>query len=260
MGYQSIYDQFRANGFTEAGALAMLGNFDCESNCIPYRVQGDFSSGYTVSKQYTADVDSGKISRQVFGSDQRGYGLAQWTYVNQSKTAGRKFDLYDFWKKRGASSIGDEAMQVDFSLSELKTDFSGLLTLLQTSNDLYECTKQVCYKYENPEYKNVDARFAAANRIKGEIDLDPHPVPPGPEPPDPPLEIFWPPRTIDSHCADWPEVTVLGSVLYCRGYTPYAITIWNDELNEAVRDFQIDNSLDPDCVVGPKTWRALLEM
>ena len=63
MGYQSIYDQFRANGLTEAGALGMLGNFDCESNCISYRLQGDFSQYYNVSKQYTLDVDTGSISR-----------------------------------------------------------------------------------------------------------------------------------------------------------------------------------------------------
>lgn len=44
MGYQTIYDQFRANGLTEAGALGMLGNFDCESNCIPYRLQGDLNT------------------------------------------------------------------------------------------------------------------------------------------------------------------------------------------------------------------------
>lgn len=257
MGYQSIYDRLRAAGLTEAGALAVLGNFDCESNCISYRLQGDFTSGYPESCQYTADVDSGRISKQQFQNDQKGYGLAQWTYWS------RKAALYDFWKYRGGS-IGDETMQVEFTLLELRSDYSGLMNYLCTSTDLYECTKQFCYKFENPAFKNVDARYNAAVRIENEIDLNPQPVPPDPPvpptPPDPPLEIFWPPRTIDCHCEDWPEVSVLGSVLYCRGYLSFAKMTFDEEMTQAVVDFQRDYSLDPDGCVGPKTWRALLEM
>ena len=259
MGYQSIYDRLRAAGLTESGALAVLGNWDCESNCISCRVQGDFSAGYVTSKQYTADVDDGRLSKQQFQNDQKGYGLAQWTYWS------RKATLYDFWKAKGGS-IGDEALQVDFALLELKSDFSGLLNLLTSSNDLYECTKQFCYKYENPAYKNVDQRYASAMRIKNEIDLNPQPGPspgPGPDPgpaPTPTPQIYWPPRTIDCHCEDWPEVSVLGAVLFCRGYLTYAAICWSDDVTDAVVDFQIDNSLDPDGCVGPKTWRALLEM
>ena len=260
MSYQTIYDRLRAAGLTEAGALGMLGNWDCESNCIPYRVQGDFTAGYTVSKQYTADVDSGKISKQQFQNDQKGYGLAQWTYWS------RKAALYDYWKyKKG--SIGDEAMQVDYSLLELKTDFSGLLSLLQTSNDLYDCTKQICYKYENPAFKNVDQRYASAMRIRGEIDLNPQPVPPEPDPPGPdpdpkPEPRAWPPRDIDWHCTDFPEVTVLTSILYCRGYLEYAIGYWDGPdgaVTKAVERFQKNYGLLSDGVVGNNTWDKLLE-
>jgi len=255
MSYQTIYDQFRANGLTEAGALGMLGNFDCESNCIPYRLQGDFSQHHNVSKQYTLDVDTGSISRNQFANDDKGYGLAQWTLSS------RKAALWDFWKMRGGT-IGDEHLQVEFAVSELVSDFQGLLGYLRSSNDLYECTKKICYQFENPDVKNVDDRFRAATRIKNEIDLNPQPVPPdppGPEP-DPPAQVYWPPRTIDCHCTDWPEVTVLGSVLYCRGYLNYAAGAWDDEVTEAVKDFQLDNGLTVDGVVGKMTWKELLEM
>lgn len=254
MSYQTIYNQLRANGLTEAGALGMLGNWDCESNCISYRLQGDYSYPYNESRQYTADVDSGRISRVQFMNDGKGYGLAQWTYWS------RKSNLYDFWKARGGS-IGNEHLQVEFAISELVGEFSGLLNMLRSSNDLYQCTKEICYKYENPAIKNVDQRFAAAQRIKGEIDLNPQPVPPeppGPEP-GPPTQVFWPPRTIDCHCVDWPEVTVLGSVLYCRGYLSYAAVAWDDEVTEAVKAFQRDAGLVPDGCVGPMTWGKLLE-
>ena len=197
--YQTIYDGFRQYGLTEAGALGFLGNFDCESNCEPNRVQGDFSPYRSASKEYTADVDSGKISREQFKNDSKGYGLAQFTYFT------RKAALYDFHVAKGLS-IGDCGLQIDFVMLELKSDFLGLFNLLKTSNDLYECVKQICYVYENPAVKNVDARYQAAIRIKNEIDLDPQPVPPEPTPTPPePVKVYWPPRTIDFHCTDFPE-------------------------------------------------------
>ena len=259
MSYQTIYNQLRASGLTEAGALALLGNWDCESNCESVRVQGDFSPYRTVSKQYVEDITTGKINRDSFKNDSKGFGLAQWTYFT------RKAALYDYWKAKGGS-IGDEALQVDFALLELRSDYSGLLNNLKTSNDLYECTKDVCWKFENPAVKNVDARFQSANRIKAQIDLNPGPVPPQPEPPEPELPkpepqpmVYWPPRTIDCHCEGWPEVVVLSSVLYCRGYLDYAIGYWDDSVTEAVKAFQRDSGLTDDGCVGPMTWSNLLD-
>lgn len=269
MGYQSIYDQFRASGLTQAGSLAMLGNFDCESNCISYRLQGDFKApNYTTSRQYTADVDNGVISKKQFMSDQKGYGLAQWTFWS------RKAALYDFCKQRGYS-IGDESGQVKFTVSELMSDFPGLLTELKESNDLYQCTKDVCYKFENPAVKNVDARFAAAKRIENEIDLDgggdPEPEPqPDPQPsPEPtPVTRYWPPRGSKGGWSDpglcngmsGPDVSVLQSVLKARGYDINVIdghfAAW---LEDMVKAFQSATGLAADGIVGPLTWGKLLE-
>jgi peptidoglycan hydrolase-like protein with peptidoglycan-binding domain len=233
----------------------MLGNWDCESNCESVRVQGDFNPYRTMSKQYVEDIATGRISRDSFKNDQKGFGLAQWTYFT------RKAALYDYWKAKGGS-IGDEALQVDFALLELRSDYSGLLNNLKTSNDLYQCVKDVCWKFENPAVKNVDARFQSANRIKAQIDVKPGPVPPQPEPPEPEPpkpDVYWPPRTIDCHCDGWPEVVLLGSILYCRGYLRYAAGSWDEEMTEAVTQFQRDNALDADGCVGPMTWTKLLE-
>ena len=65
--HQIIYNRLRQVGMTEAGALGCLGNWECESNCEPNRVQGDFSSYRTASKQYVADVTAGRISREISG-------------------------------------------------------------------------------------------------------------------------------------------------------------------------------------------------
>ena len=101
--YQEIYNRLRQAGMTDAVALGCLGNWQQESGCEPNRIQNDFDPFRIASRDYTARVESGAISRQQFGTDQKGYGLAQWTYVNEARTAGRKFDLYDFWKRSGAA-------------------------------------------------------------------------------------------------------------------------------------------------------------
>ncbi len=53
-------------GYSKYAAAGALGNFYCESGVIACRVQGDYSSNYTNSQQYTANVDSGAISRNDF--------------------------------------------------------------------------------------------------------------------------------------------------------------------------------------------------
>ena len=262
--YQTIYNRLRAAGLTEAGALGFLGNWDCESNCEPFRVQGDFSPYRTVSHQYTKDVEDGRIPMHQFAHDAKGYGLAQWTFYS------RKEGLYDYWKKSG-KKLDDCEMQTDFALYELSTEgqYATVNQTVRTSNDLYTCVAIICRQYERPAVNNIDARFASAKRIQSEIDLNPQPVPPeppGPEPPVPPTptEVYWPPRTIDFHCADWPEVTVLGSVLYCRGYLDYAAGAWNDDVTEAVKAFQKatfpGQPSEWDGCVGPATWSKLLSM
>ena len=256
--YQTIYNRLRKHGLTQAGALGMLGNFDCESNCEPNRLQGDFSPYRSASKQYVYDVTSGRIDRDRFSNDQKGFGLYQLTFPT------RKRGYYDFWKQSG-KALDDAELQCDYAVKEMPSESPGLLDELRTSNDLYQCTRDICLRFERPAVNNVDARFQAANRIKSQIDLNPEPGPDPPVPPEPPTpptptETFWPPRTIDFHCADWPEVTVLGSILYCRGYLNYAAGAWNDEVTDAVKEFQRDSDLASDGCVGPATWSKLLSM
>ena len=257
--YQTIYNRLRAAGLTEAGALGFLGNWDCESNCEPFRVQGDFNPYRTISHQYTEDVEDGRIPMNQFAHDAKGYGLAQWTYFS------RKEGLYDFWKRSGRA-LDDCEMQVDFALHELASgEYLPVDHAVRNLNDLYACVKIICTQYERPAVNNIDARFNAANRIKNEIDLNPQPAPPeppGPEPPVPPTptEVYWPPRTIDKNCIGFPEIWVLTSLLYCRGYGLAPVNVWMDDVTEAVKDFQLDNGLTVDGVVGKMTWKALLEM
>ena len=263
---QLIYKLLRNAGITEAGALGILGNWQAESGCEPGRLQNDFSSFRTNSKDYTARVMSGAITRDQFARDQKGYGLAQWTYFNFSTGQGRKLDLYDFWKKSG-KALDDVTMQVAFALHELTTEaqYVGLWQILRTTDDIWTATDKVCRLYEQPYYCNVDDRCRYAKEIAKEIDLSGSAVVEESATTDgvsvmenttPKLET-WPPRIIDEHCTGWPEVWLLQSLLKCHGYNVLIDGIWGQVLTDKVKEFQTSNGLYADGVVGKNTYIKL---
>jgi len=172
MNYQKIYNRLRQLGFSEIGAVAMLGNWEAESGCEANRLENDFSPYRSTSKSYTQGVTNGSISRQTFGSDQKGYGLAQWTFVNQNGTAGRKFNLYDFWK-RSERSLDDPIMQCDFCWWELNGGGYGhVRTVVTDETDLYTAVSKLCTQYEQPGNRNIDTRFSNAKKIRSQINLN----------------------------------------------------------------------------------------
>ena len=84
----------------DAFTSALMGNLYAESHCYPIALQPNhFNDSEAIA--YTNDVDDGTISRTSFGTDQTGYGLAQWTISD------RKYLLYDYWQSRIASHPSD---------------------------------------------------------------------------------------------------------------------------------------------------------
>lgn len=253
--HQTIYNLLRGYGLSEAGAIGVIGNWQAESNCEPNRVQGDFSPYRTGSKQYVADVTSGKISRDQFGHDGRGFGFYQLTYFS------RKLGYYDHWKKSG-KALDDAGLQVEYAVIELKRDFPNLYQFLCSTADIYSATDRVCREFERPAVNNVQARYEAALRIRKELDLSGQStvgqVKPEPESTTEEQKIeTWPPRVIDEHCSGWPEVWLLQSLLKCRGYNVLVDGIWGSLLTDKVKQFQRENGLDADGVVGKNTYIKL---
>ncbi len=252
-----IYNQLRASGVSRAGALGLLGNWQAESGLEPNRLQNDFSPQRTLSKAYTADVTSGKIPRTQFARDQKGYGLAQWTYFNFSTGQGRKLDLYDFWKKSG-KALDDISMQVSFALHELQTEaqYAGLWQLLQTTDDVYTAVDKVCRLYEQPYFLNIDTRFRYTKELEAELEkLTKNPLDESAASVE---ESFYPYRMIDCGMAGT-DVTVLQAILAARNYYTGPIDgKFGKDLDAAVREFQKDHSLAVDGVCGPMTWREVL--
>lgn len=154
MSAKTIYDRLRAKGVTHAGACAMLGNLEAESSLKANNLQNSYEKklGF-VDELYTTAVDNG--SYKNFATDEAGYGLAQWTY------GPRKRNLLEFANNRNAS-IGDENMQVDFAIHELRTEYSGLWSFLCSTEDMYTATERICEEFERPAVNNTDTRYAFA--------------------------------------------------------------------------------------------------
>lgn len=139
-------------GMTTEGAAGLMGNLQAESGIIPNRVENlclkryrEIGKYYTDST-YTAFVDDGTITRAEFirpMGKQYGYGLAQWT------SPGRKGKLYDFAKSKHVS-IGDEEMQLEFLISELKKDYPAVWSVLITTGSIREAAYYVLTRFEMP--------------------------------------------------------------------------------------------------------------
>ena len=156
MSALNIYDRLRSYGMSHAGACAMLGNFEAESALRANNLQNSYEKklGF-VDELYTNSVDNGDYKN--FAGDAAGYGLAQWTY------GPRKQNLLEFANGRGAS-IGDEDMQVDFAVHELRTEYSGLWSFLCSTDDMYTATSRICKEYERPAVNNIAERYKYAQK------------------------------------------------------------------------------------------------
>lgn len=259
--HQTIYNLLRGYGLSEAGALGMLGNWECESGCEPYRVQGDYQASRSISKAYVNAIQNGTQDRERFATDQKGFGLAQWTLPE------RKRNLWDMAKRSG-KRIDSVELQVDFAIWELgQAEWcmgEALLPYLKYVTDIESAAYRICHKYECPAVNNVQARYQAALRIRSELDLSGQStvgqVKPEPESNTEEQKIeTWPPRVIDEHCTGWPEVWLLQALLKCRGYNVLVDGIWGSLLTDKVKQFQKENGLDADGVVGPMSWAKLME-
>lgn len=248
---QTIYNQLRKHGITEAGALGVVGNFWCESNCEPYRLQGDFSPYRTASHIYVQNVTNGSISREQFAKDAKGFGIYQLTFWT------RKQGYYDYWKQSG-KNLDNAELQVDYAVKEMQSDFPQLFAFLKQTTDIFTACSRVCREFERPAVNNIDARYAAAKRIQNEIDLDGGGDEPEPAPtPTPVKDHSLTLRTIDWHCENFKEFALLKALLECRDYDT---DLWdNDGVWDAVKEFQRENGLSADGIVGNQTWTALLK-
>lgn len=254
MSKQEIYNRLRQGGLSQCGAIAMMGNWQCESGLEPNRLQGDFSPYRTVSKDYVRRIESFQLQRDQFAHDAKGFGLAQWTFYS------RKQALWDMWHKSGIS-IASAELQVKFALYELKADYSALLSYLCQTNDLYEATARICREFERPAVNNIDARFQAANTLKYEINLEgktEEETEPSQEPTEEAHALSLPDLKIGQYGLD---VILLQAALNIRGYNCGSCDgAFGAKTQSALNAFKRDRNKPTDGKADALTWAELLKV
>lgn len=252
MSIQTIYARLVRAGMTPESAAGMMGNMQAESAMRSTNVQDGM--GYE-DADYTAAVDAGAID---FVSDQRGYGLCQWTYPQ------RKINLLNFARARGVS-VGDETMQVDFCIHELRTEYSALWAWLCTNKGVAPAADRICKEYERPAVNNLKPRRYAANifymHFSG-LEVDNLPTgEPGDEVFHIPAtlpEIFWPPRTLNLNDVGG-DVAALQGLLLAHGYNLTVDGDFGNKTRSMVMAFQAEHGLEPDGIAGNQTWTELMD-
>lgn len=227
MSAKTIYDRLRATGVTHAGACAMLGNLEAESSLKANNLQNSYEKklGF-VDELYTAAVDNG--SYKNFATDEAGYGLAQWTYGS------RKRNLLEFANNRNAS-IGDENMQVDFAIHELRTEYSGLWSFLCSTEDMYSATSRICKEYERPAVNNIARRYEFAQKWDKEFG--------GTDVPESNVGNITQPETAPAAGAWFPpdlSILILQAVLVGNSYNTDITGYKNDHFLKTLRQFVTD--------------------
>lgn len=154
MSAQTIYTTLTQAGMTSESACAMLGNMMAESSMMSNNVENG-QSLYSDEK-YTTSVDNGTYNN--FARDGYGYGLCSWTYSS------RKTSLQNF-AKRMCKSIGDETMQVQFCIDELKCFYTTLWKWLCINTDIRSATERICLEYEKPKINNILTRVEYAKQF-----------------------------------------------------------------------------------------------
>lgn len=164
-------------GLTPYGAAGLMGNLEAESGMDPTNVENILESKLGLNDaQYTADVDSGKISKNDFLhplGKQYGYGLAQWTSPN------RKEGLYDLVKSKNVS-IGDLGTQLEWLMKELQGSYSSVYNTLKSASSVQDASNAVLHKFEAPADQSTPVentraakgmnwynKYAAASGSKG---------------------------------------------------------------------------------------------
>ena len=247
MSQLSILTALVRGGLTPIAACAMGGNMMCESNMTANIAQRGKTT--LTDAEYTAAADSGAID---FAHDAVGYGLCQWTYFT------RKQRLLEYARSVGAS-VGDETMQVQFCLNELRTGYPRLWAYLQTTQDIH-CAGDICTDYERPAVNNIRDRIAYANALYmqyGDIltgkDTAQPPDALSPEAEADTAETAAPTLPTVRDTDHTPEAEYLAALLESIGYD----VLW-DGLHVCLVDYQVKCGIDPDGICGEKTWNKLL--
>lgn len=223
-----------------------MGNMNAESAMRSNNAQDGMTR--MSDEAYTAAVDNGSYTN--FVKDAVGYGLCQWTYWT------RKQELLNFAKSKGVS-VGNEAMQVEFAVKELKRDNSALWKYLCSTTNIEEAASRICKEYERPAVNNITVRANAAKQFYNQFSkttvnkTEAKKV-------DTPTTPYWPPRVLAVGMKG-ADVMVLQALLTAHGYEVKVDGVFGNSAGTKLEAYQKANGLTPDKIAGEKTWAKLLK-
>lgn len=258
----ALYKALKTKGLSLKAIAVCLGHGQEESGNECNRLQGDFAGDRRKSKEYTASVDNGTVTRNDFvfhGPNGGGYGWLQWTYW------ARKAGLWNVAKDNGWS-VGSVEAAVEWFWNEMhQVEYSYVFTALQSDMSLREMSDIFMKRFERPadQSESACARRAALcqqmyNKYK-DVDI---------EVPDTDVVKYWPPRGAKGGKSDpglcegmrGLDVEFLQTALRAHGYeVSDDAGVFGSSTKEALKKFQKDKGLVPDGICGPLSWAALLK-
>lgn len=252
---KAIWDRLYTHVGNDYAVAGIMGNFYAESVLRSNNVQDTSERRLGLNdEQYTAAVDRGTYGN--FVRDSVGYGLYQATYWSI------KQHMLDYAKSH-SKSIGDRDMQVDAFVDLLKKDYKSLWDSLKSATSVRQASNEVLLKFERPANQGTSVQNARA--LFGQRYYDKYAgkgvsVIIGDTIEQPKSDSQRPMLKRGSTGLFVKELQEkLISIGYSCGRYGADGEFGNDTYNAVIR-FQKDRALEVDGVVGPNTWKALMEV
>lgn len=146
-----IYHALKAEGRSDAGIAAALGNLTAESHIDPTSVEvgsvasktGYRGAGFRTKEDYLKAIQNGSHD---WVNDEIGFGIAQWT------DAGRKQALWDFT----GGDIFNINKQIAFLIKELKEQYGEVWDTME-GNDFDKANRLYMTRFEAPADQSAEA-------------------------------------------------------------------------------------------------------
>ena len=166
MSLLSIYKKLRAEGLSDAGAKAAIGNMDAESALRPDNLQDSYEKKWSITDaEYCRRVNNGSYSKEAFATDEAGFGLYQLTL------ASRKRSYYSVAREQWGVPIEDEECQCWHFCYEMREQYRSLWNYLCRDDcDIGTASDRICAEFERPSVNNFSYRRKCAASRAEEID------------------------------------------------------------------------------------------
>lgn len=159
-----IITECKKQGLTDEAIAALMAQVQAESAFKPNNLEDTANAKLGMTdEQYVTAVDNGTYTN--FVRDGFGFGIYQLTFYT------RKQNYLNYVRARNGS-IGDLKHQVGFMFWEFENYFNSIWLQMKSSHDLYDLTKVLLQKWENPyeQVENLRVRYEYAqywiNKVK----------------------------------------------------------------------------------------------